>query len=90
MNWVKNNKLSTFLILLLVVFVGRNMIPLNQATSLKIGSSVSPLNMSGSNSGAAAPYESTSGLYRADYAPTTQTDRLVVQETSLSFVVLKV
>ena len=76
MNWVKNNKLSAFLILLLVVFLGRNIIPVNQG--------ISPLKTGGSN--VAAPYES----YRADYAPTTQTDRLVVQETSLSFVVLEV
>lgn len=40
--------------------------------------------------GLGSVYDSVSGSYRNEYAPTSQTDRLVIQETTLSLVVLKV
>jgi hypothetical protein len=89
-NWIKKNKLSTLLIVLLVLFLGKSQLPVFFGTDMMSLSRPATLKMSGNAGISSFETGVASSPYVADYAPTTQTNRMVVQETSLSFVVLKV
>ena len=85
--WIKRNKLS-FLLLLVVVYLvvkqSSGVRPLSQPAMLSIGGA-------GEESVALKSAPSVSSLLPSrNYTPTTQTDRLVVQESNLSLVVKNV
>lgn len=85
--WVKRNKLS-FLLLLVVVYLvvkqSSGVKPLSQPAMLSIGGA-------GEESVALKSAPSVSELFPSrNYTPTTQTNRLVVQESNLSLVVKNV
>lgn len=85
--WIKRNKLS-FLLLLVVVYLvvkqSSGVRPLSQPAMLSIGGA-------GEESVALKSVPSVSSLLPSrNYTPTTQTDRLVVQESNLSLVVKNV
>lgn len=85
--WIKRNKLS-FLLLLVVVYLvvkqSSGVRPLSQPAMLSIGGA-------GEKSVALKSAPSVSSLLPSrNYTPTTETDRLVVQESSLSLVVKNV
>lgn len=98
MDWFKRNKLSTLLLLILILLFGKNLLNSLFGVDILSMSIPSPPTYEGygsvnlkqgslSTSGLSLP---SSNYYRSEYTPTNQKDRLVVQETSLSLVVTKV
>lgn len=92
MQWIKSNKLSTFLVLVVFFLLFRSFTPvdtLNMSlpTINKGASEVGTFDNLGSSGRVSLP---SSVSYQRDYTPTTQTNRIVVEETSMSLVVLKV
>lgn len=85
--WIKRNKLSFLLLLVVVYLVVKQysgVRPLSQPAMLSIGGA-------GGESFSLKSAPSVSSLFPSrDYTPTTQTNRLVVQESNLSLVVKNV
>ena len=97
MNWIRQNKLATFLIIIVLVLVLRNYLSglfgvrlsslPKQSAQIERMDVVSPSTKLGASMVPAAG----GGIYpRQEYAPTERTDRLVVEESSMSLVTMKV
>lgn len=90
MEWIKKNKLTSLVLVILALFILKDFIV--STSSIKTASLGMPAFDSSASFGGGAISKSVSSsiMPLREAAPTTQTNRIVVEETSMSLVVLKV